>query len=128
MTNNNEEMCQEFARIIGGEAGFAGGKCVATINRDEIKATILGKRYRVTASFSYESLDKCGDALCLGRIALLQSEVTRFIEAILCQKIMVSSIHNEWLCDDPSLIFVNIQTVEEPLVFARKVRKALKTL
>lgn len=45
MACNDELICQQFARIIGGQEGFAGGKCVATINRDEIKATILGKRF-----------------------------------------------------------------------------------
>ncbi|PES19332.1 cytoplasmic protein, partial [Bacillus cereus] len=50
MAVNEESICQQFARIIGGQEGFAGGKCVATINRDEIRATILGKRFRVTTS------------------------------------------------------------------------------
>ncbi len=73
MAFNDELICQQFARIIGGQEGFAGGKCVATINRDEIRATILGKRFRVTTSFSFESRDnKTGRALCLGRVALLQ--------------------------------------------------------
>ena len=58
MTCNDELICQQFARIIGGQEGFAGGKCVATINRNEIRATILGKRFRVTSSFSFESRDQ----------------------------------------------------------------------
>ena len=103
MAVNEESICQQFARIIGGQEGFAGGKCVATINRDEIRATILGKRFRVTTSFSFESRDnKTGRALCLGRVALLQ-KVTEFVATIIKQGIIVSSIHNEWLCDDPNL-------------------------
>jgi hypothetical protein len=38
------------------------------------------------------------------------------------------SIHNEWLFDDPNLIYVNIGDVDDPLIFAKKVRKALKNL
>lgn len=126
MACNDELICQQFARIIGGQEGFAGGKCVATINRDEIKATILGKRFRVTSSFSFESRDnKTGRALCLGRGALLQREVNRFVATIIKQGIIVSSIHNEWLCDEPNLIYVNIEGVDDPLSFARKVRRAL---
>ncbi|GAA3316204.1 hypothetical protein GCM10020331_012700 [Ectobacillus funiculus] len=46
MSNYDDiNICQQFARIIGGQEGFAGGKCVATINRDEIQATILGKTF-----------------------------------------------------------------------------------
>lgn len=125
--SNNELICLEFARIIGGQEGFAGGKCVATINRNEIKATILEKRFRVTSSFSFESRDnQTGQALCLGRAAFLEEEVENFVAAILKQGIIVSSIHHEWLFDDPKLFYVNIEAVEDPLDFARKVRRALK--
>ena len=124
---NDELICKEFARIIGGQEGFAGGKCVATINRNEIPAIILGKRFRVTSSFSFESKDnQTKQALCLGRVALIQNEVEQFVASIVKQGIVVSSIHNEWLFDNPNLIYVNIEAVDDPLVFARKVRKALK--
>ena len=100
---------------------------MATINRDEIQVTILGKRFRVTTSFSFESRDnKTGRALCLGRVALLQKEVDRFVATILKQGIIVSSIHNEWLFDKPNLIYVNIEDIADPLIFARKVRRALR--
>jgi hypothetical protein len=129
MAINDDLLCQQFARIIGGQAGFAGGKCVATINRDDIEATILGKRFRVTTSFSFESRDnKIGRALCLGRAALLQKEVNDFISVIRNQGITVSSIHHEWLFEKPRLIYVNIEAVEEPLVFAKKVKRALTTI
>jgi hypothetical protein len=99
---------------------------VATINRDDIRATILGKRFRVTTSFSFESRDISVRALCLGRIALLEKEVGGFVAAILDQGIKVSSVHNEWLFDHPNLIYVNIEDVDDPLVFARKVKRALR--
>lgn len=126
MAVNEESICQQFARIIGGQEGFAGGKCVATINRDEIRATILGKRFRVTTSFSFESRDnKTGRALCLGRVALLQKEVTEFVATIIKQGIIVSSIHNEWLCDDPNLIYVNIEDVDLSTKFCKKSEKSV---
>ncbi|WHY94576.1 DUF1259 domain-containing protein [Neobacillus cucumis] len=126
--SNDELICQEFARIIGGQEGFAGGKCVATINRNEVQAIILGKPFRVTSSFSFESRDNLtGRALCLGRVALLQREVEFFVASILKQGIIVSSIHNEWFFDTPNLIYVNIEAVDNPLDFARKVRRALRS-
>ncbi|MEH6939835.1 DUF1259 domain-containing protein [Bacillus sp. JJ664] len=127
VVTNDELICKEFARIIGGQEGFAGGKCVATINRNEIPAIILGKRFRVTSSFSFESKDnQTKQALCLGRVALLQNEVEQFVSSIVKHGIVVSSIHNEWLFDNPNLIYVNIEAIDDPLVFARKVRKSLK--
>ena len=60
---------------------------------------------------------------------LLQKEVTEFVATIIKQGIIiVSSIHNEWLCDDPNLIYVNIEDVDDPLNFARKVRKSIVQL
>ena len=126
---SNGSLCNRFSRIIGGQAGFAGGKCVSTINRNQIKSTILGKRFRVTSSFSFESLNiRTGRALCLGRAAFLEKEVNRFIAAIRNQGIKVSSIHNEWLFERPRLIYINIETVDRPLVFARKVKRALDAI
>jgi len=129
MAKNNETVCRRFARIIGGSPGFAGGKCVATIVREQLNATILGKRFIVTTSFSFESKSTVtGKALCLGRIALLQQEVQGFITAIRKEGIKVSSIHNEWLFEHPRLIYVNIEAVSKPLSFAAKVRKALDAI
>ncbi|WP_261300657.1 DUF1259 domain-containing protein [Paenibacillus andongensis] len=126
---NNSSLCEQFSRIIGGQPGFAGGKCVTTINRDQIKATILGKRFSVTSSFSFESLNnKTGRALCLGRAAFLQKEVNTFISAIRNQGIKVSSVRSEWLFEQPRLIYINIESVDRPLIFARKVRKALEAI
>jgi hypothetical protein len=129
MANSDQLLCQRFAKMIGGQSAFAGGKCVATISRNEIRVTILGEKFRVTTSFSFESKNnKTGKALCLGRIALLQREIEPFISAIRNQGIKVSSIHNEWLFEKPRLIYVNIEAVEKPLVFARKVRMALNAI
>lgn len=127
--SRNERICGRFAKIIGGTPGFAGGKCVATISRNRVKATILKKRFMLTSSFSFESLNAVtGRALCLGRVALLQKETDRFIASLLKQDIIVSSIHNEWLFERPRLIYVNIEAVQTPLIFARKVRRALDLL
>lgn len=126
---NSGSLCAKFSRIIGGQPGFAGGKCVSTINRKRIRATILGKRFSVTSSFSFESLDeRTGKALCVGRAAFLEKEVNPFITAIRKQGIKVTSVRNEWLFERPRLMYVNIEAVEKPLVFARKVRRALDAI
>jgi hypothetical protein len=126
MLNKEKTLCRQFAKVIGGQPGFAGGKCVATLSRNQMNAIILSKRFTVTSSFSFESFNrKSGKALCLGRIALLPKEVEPFVSVIREQGIKVSSIHNEWLFENPRLLYVNIESVEKPLIFARKVRKAL---
>ncbi|WP_160039682.1 MULTISPECIES: DUF1259 domain-containing protein [Paenibacillus] len=126
---SSRSLCGQFSRIIGGQPGFAGGKCVSTINLNQIKATILGERFRVTSSFSFESFNKrTGRALCLGRAAFLEKEVNLFIAAIRNQGIKVTSVRNEWLFERPRLIYINIEAVDRPLAFARKVRRALDAI
>ncbi|MCG7408973.1 DUF1259 domain-containing protein [Paenibacillus sp. ACRRX] len=126
---NNGSICERFSRIIGGQPGFAGGKCVSTINRNQIRATILGKRFSVTSSFSFESLNKrTGRALCLGRAAFLEKEVNKIVTAIRRQGIKVTSVHNEWLFEQPRLIYINMEVIDRPLVFARKIRQALDAI
>ncbi len=83
MEINDESICKMFAKIIGGQEGFDGGKCMVTIIRDDINVTILKKRFRVTTSFSFKSRDNSGRALCLGRRVLLQKEVGGFVAALL---------------------------------------------
>ncbi|ETT66737.1 hypothetical protein C172_06584 [Paenibacillus sp. FSL H8-457] len=58
----------------------------------------------------------------------MQKETDRFIASLLKQGIIVSSIHNEWLFERPRLIYVNIEAVQKPLIFARKIRRALDLL
>lgn len=126
---NSLSLCERFSRIIGGKPGFAGGKCVSTINRNQIRATILKKRFRVTSSFSFESLnERTGKVLCLGRAAFLEKEVNKFITAIRDQGIKVTSVRNKWLFEQQCLIYINIEAVDRPLVFARKVRIALNAV
>ena len=54
----------------------------------------------------------------------LTKEVTEFVATIIKQGIIVSSIHNEWLCDDPNLIYVNIEDVDDPK-FCKKSEKSV---
>jgi len=51
MATNDESFFQHFVRIIDAQEEFSGRKCVTTINKDEIPATILGKHFRVTTFF-----------------------------------------------------------------------------
>ena len=35
--------------------------------------------------------------------------------------IIVSSVHDEWLCDTPNLIYVNMEDINTALTFVKKV-------
>ncbi|WAH37437.1 DUF1259 domain-containing protein [Alicyclobacillus dauci] len=62
-------LCRQFARILGGTPSIINGVCTVARSRP-IQETILGRRARSflvkLQQFSFESVDKNGNALCLG--------------------------------------------------------------
>lgn len=93
---------------------------------------IQGRRTKsvlaIAAFFSFEDLDRHGNALNLGETVILQEEVNPFISELRKRGIEVTAFHNHWLFDSPRLMFIHFKSVEPPLSFARKVREAFKVL
>lgn len=125
MDSRNKALCSEFARILGGTSSFQN----KTITR-KIDVTIMGRPSPTAASsiFAFNSLDKNGMALNLGEFSLLQKEVDPFIKALINQGIKVSAVKEHWFYIDPQMIYVNFQSIDNPLSFARKVRESYKVL
>ncbi|MGE5561064.1 MAG: DUF1259 domain-containing protein [Chloroflexota bacterium] len=123
--------CRRFAEILGGTPSVSNGVCVSTRLRT-FTARILGRRSRsplvLPQLFSFESADSQGRTLNLGETVILQREINRFISVLRQQNIIVTALHNHWLFDTPRLMYIHFESVEPPLVFARKVAKALATL
>ncbi|MFB5267334.1 DUF1259 domain-containing protein [Paenibacillus enshidis] len=90
-------------------------------------AKILGRNYETEHEIVIQSL-KNGKTLNTGEITLLQSEVQRFVNAARRRKLKITAIHNHWLFEKPRLIYLHLETVENPIVFARKLRSALDVL
>lgn len=126
------ELCQKFAQILGATPGVINGVCTATKSRTNIHPTILGRRAEsfmfVPQAFSFENMDQDGKALCLGETVILQQEINPFLTCLRENDIIVTAIHNHWLFDEPRLMYMHFEQIEEPLEFARKVRNALDLL
>ncbi|WP_054949684.1 DUF1259 domain-containing protein [Numidum massiliense] len=126
-----EQLCQQFARIVGGMPSVVNGTCLIQKFRN-IDVTILGRRARsplvLPTFFSFESIDRRGRALNLGETVILQREINPFISALRKRGILVTALHNHWLFDEPRLFYIHFESVENPIVFARKVDEALKVL
>jgi len=126
------ELCQEFADILGATPGVVNGVCIATRSRTNLHPTVLGRRAEsfmfVPQAFSFENQDKDGKALCLGETVILQDEINPFLTCLRENDIIVTAIHNHWLFDDPRLMYMHFEKIEEPLEFARKVKRALDLL
>ena len=75
-----------------------------------------------------ESLDAQGNALNLVEVVVLQEELSSFICHLSKNGLIVTAIHNLWIFTNPTILYVQIQSVEPPLSFARKFTKAFSVL
>lgn len=125
-------LCQKFADILGAAPSVINGVCTATKSRTNLHPIVLGRRAEsfmfVPQAFSFESIDSEGKALCLGETVILQQEINPFISRLRANGIIVTALHNHWLFDEPRLMYIHFESIDEPLSFARKVRNALEVL
>lgn len=125
-------LCQKFADILGAAPSVINGVCTASKSRTNLHPIVLGRRAEsfmfVPQAFSFESIDSEGKALCLGETVILQQEINPFISRLRANGIIVTALHNHWLFDEPRLMYIHFESIDEPLSFARKVRNALEVL
>ncbi|WP_152401484.1 DUF1259 domain-containing protein [Paenibacillus cellulositrophicus] len=128
-----KKLCNEFSAILGGTEHeiTKGPVCFVSRNR-VIRASILGRRttsplvrYQL---FSFESLNSSGKALCLGETALFQNQVNRLLSNLRKNGIKVTAVHNHWLFENPRLMYVHWESVDDPIAFARKTKESIKFL
>ncbi|WP_274366249.1 DUF1259 domain-containing protein [Paenibacillus thermotolerans] len=125
-------LCNQFARILGGEHEIdAGPVCFVSRSR-RLRAKILGRRttsplvrYQL---FSFESLDKNGRALCLGETAVRQDQANRLIRNLQRRGIKVTALHNHWLNETPRLMYIHWESIDNPINFARKTKASIRFL
>lgn len=126
-----DRLCREFARIVDGSPSVVNGVCFIQKFRN-IRPTILGRRTRSLlvnpTFFTFENIDNRGRALNLGETVILQREINPFISVLRKNGILVTALHNHWLFENPRLFYIHFESVENPIIFARKVRQALKVL
>lgn len=127
-----ERLCQQFARILGGESEVEEGPVCFVTRMTNLRETILGRRTRSPLvqmqMFSFESLDQSGRALCLGETAVHQNQVNRLISNLRKRGIKVTAIHNHWLKENPRLMYMHWESIDNPINFARKTKESIRFL
>ncbi|WP_103110636.1 DUF1259 domain-containing protein [Brevibacillus reuszeri] len=121
-----KSLCNRLAKILGG-TGMSNDTCSIMVKRN-LNATILGKKYDTEHEIVIQSLDSRGNTLNTAEITLLQRDVQKFINAARRQGLRITALHNHWLFDNPRLMYLHIETVEPPIQFAKKLRRALNVL
>ncbi|MEH7072000.1 DUF1259 domain-containing protein [Priestia megaterium] len=132
MDNQPSELCREFAIILDSTPSVINSVCTATRSRTNLHPVVLGRRAEsfmfVPQAFSFEDVDRNGRALCLGETVILQDEINPFMSKLREHGIIVTAVHNHWLFDEPRLMYMHFESIDQPLSFARKVRDALSVL
>ena len=131
--SNASDICDEFSRILGGTMHtFENEQCIAMKSRLNIKPEVLGIQGRsfllIPQMFAFESMTNDGRALCSGESVVLEEEINPLISELRRYGIIVTSVHNHWLFENPRLMFMHWESIDKPLSFARKVREALSVL
>ncbi|KIL41775.1 hypothetical protein SD70_05305 [Gordoniibacillus kamchatkensis] len=119
-------LCRRLARILGGKGQHENDECTIMVKRN-LNARILGKKYDTEHEIVIQSL-KNGKSLNTAEITLLQREVQRFIRQAVRLGLKVTAVHNHWLFDKPRLMYVHVESVENPIVFASKLASIIKRL
>ncbi|WP_429845094.1 DUF1259 domain-containing protein [Brevibacillus sp. FIR094] len=109
-------LCKQFGDILEISPQIINGLCTLMTVRN-IPVTILGRPSRsaltIPMMFSFESVDQNGKALCLGETVILP---------------LVTALHNHWLFNNPGIMFIHFESIDEPVQFAYKVRHAISVL
>lgn len=124
-------VCEQFANILGGKITESKpGSCSVEKDRSNLNVTIWGipAKSVLKGEFSYQGMNAAGKALNLGEIVVLQDELNRFLTILKRNGIDISAVHNHWIFDNPRILYVHFQSIENPIVFARKVSEALRVL
>ena len=127
-----QRLCNQFAQILGGEHEIDPGPVCFVSRSRRLRATILGRRtmsplvrYQL---FSFESLDSSGRALCLGETAVFQNQANRLIRNLQKRGIKVTALHNHWLNENPRLMYIHWESIDNPVAFARKTKESIRFL
>lgn len=78
--------------------------------------------------FNFESLTSDGRALCSGETVILEEELNPFISRLREHNIIVTAFHNHWLFDNPRLMYIHFEKIENPITFANDTKDALSVL
>jgi len=125
-------LCMQFGKILGGESEVDAGPVCFVTRMTNLRETILGRRTRSPLvqmqMFSFESLDKSGRALCLGETAVHQNQVNRLMSNLRKRGIKVTALHNHWLKENPRLMYMHWESIDNPVAFARKTKESIMFL
>lgn len=127
--NDLHSIGNQLANILNGQCKINQGVCSVDLHR-KFKVLVQGRPSQsvVPVGITFESLDQEGVALNMAEITLLQEEIPAFIHSVVKQGLIVSALHNHWIFTEPTILYLHVQSVEQPVDFARKIAHSFTTL
>jgi hypothetical protein len=124
-----EQLCNQLVHILGGVGRNENGICSVEVPRINPAVSIQGQKTNgllgIEMHFTFESTDMNGHTLNLGDIPLLEHEVNPVMSVLVQYGIYIAALHNQFIFDDPRIMYLHIQSVQNPIYFAQAVRYAL---
>jgi len=122
-----DTLCKELASILGGKASSNNGICEVQVQRTDIDVTIMGISSPAVAAhmFIFQRYANNQRALNLGDLVLVQDEVPQVIRELANREITIGAVHNHWIFDEPHLIYVHVQAIMKPRIFAQRIAEVL---
>ncbi|NDI35341.1 DUF1259 domain-containing protein [Chengkuizengella sediminis] len=136
-TKNNSKikyLCNQFSEIVGGflipvplqqnfcSIGLSQYHSIKILGRFGTHSPTL-----TDAIFSFVSLDSQGRALNIGRIPVQEHEVYEFM-TMLSKEGILSTLVEGFPHSEPQLPYVYVQQIENPIIFAKKINRAMKNV
>lgn len=124
-----KDLGNQFAKTLGGKAKLKQKGCSVSMERN-FQVVVEGRASKsvLPVVISFEALDTNGLALNLAEITILEEEIKDFSKLLVEQGLLISALHNHWVHTEPNLMYIHIQSVEEPLSFAKKIAGAYRGL
>jgi hypothetical protein len=126
-----DPLCNQFGAVFGITPQIINGVCTVMTAR-QFPVHIMGRPSKSAATvpqmYTFESIDRNGMALCLGETVILPDEINPVISKLRQHGIMITALHNHWLYNQPQIMYLHFQSIDNPISFAHKVRDATSVL
>lgn len=111
---------------LGRAGSWSGGLYVVDFFRPNLRVTLEGARLAPESVDSFATFAGTGDhAEMMGEVCALQGEVTAVVEKLRAGGIEITGIHNHFLQESPTLIFIHVMARGRVAELARTFRTAL---
>ena len=130
--SETSQECKDAAQKISSKAEphQSNGVCGIELSRDSPTLTLFGKKIndQVSMEFPYQpaSASSSSQVLMLAEFTLLQNEVNQVNQYLLNQHWTVTAIHNHWLFENPTLMFLHAQKQDNLNSVLQEIKNALE--